>query len=183
MNCSMYRWLYLATDGPRWSLYNRPCSRGWDRLGFYVNKLITRMHSSRMHTGRSLTVCRSLLPGGGEVSAPGGVSALWGVCSGGCLVWGGVCSRGVCVCSWGMSAPGGGCLLLGGMSARGGGCLLWGVSALVMSAPRGCLLWGCLLWGGLLWGCLLGGFLLWGVVSQHTLRQTPPPCEQNDRQV
>ena len=33
------------------------------------------MHSSRMHTGRSLTVCRSLLPGGGY--APGG-----------CLVWG-----------------------------------------------------------------------------------------------
>ena len=26
---------------------------------------LTRMHSSRMRTGRSLTVCRSLLPGGG----------------------------------------------------------------------------------------------------------------------
>ena len=35
------------------------------------------MHSSRMRTGRSLTVCRSLLPGG--------VSALGGVCSGGGL--------------------------------------------------------------------------------------------------
>ena len=39
----------------------------------------TRMHSSRIRTGRSLTVCRSLLPGGGcllwGVSAPGGVSA------------------------------------------------------------------------------------------------------------
>ena len=33
------------------------------------------MHSSRMPTGRSLTVCRSLLPGGE------GVSAFWGVCS------------------------------------------------------------------------------------------------------
>ena len=42
-----------------------------------------------MRTGRSLTVCQSLLPGGG------GVSAL-----------GGVCSRGVC--SLGESAPGGG---------------------------------------------------------------------------
>ena len=39
----------------------------------------TRMHSSRMRTGRSLTVCRSLLPGGG-------VSAAGGVCSGGCLL-------------------------------------------------------------------------------------------------
>ena len=51
--------------------------------------LTTRMHSSRMRSGRSLTVCRSLLPGG--VLSPGGM----------CLVPGGVCSgRGVC-------APGG----------------------------------------------------------------------------
>ena len=61
--------------------------------------LWTRMHSSRMRTGRSLTVCRSLLPRRGE----------------------------------GVSAPGG-------------------------SDPRGV--------------CSLGG---WGVVSQHALRQTPPP--------
>ena len=48
------------------------------------------MHSSRMRTGRSLTVCRSLLPGGGgsapggrEVSAPRGGSAPGGgVCLG-----------------------------------------------------------------------------------------------------
>ena len=38
----------------------------------------TRTHSSRMRTGRSLTVCRSLLPGGeclllGGLSAPGGI--------------------------------------------------------------------------------------------------------------
>ena len=32
--------------------------------------LITRMHSSRMRTGHSLTVCRSLLPAGG-VPSPG----------------------------------------------------------------------------------------------------------------
>ena len=44
------------------------------------------------------------------VSRGGGVSALGGVCSGGCLFLGGVCS-------------GGGCLLLG-VSALGGGCLL-----------------------------------------------------------
>ena len=45
-------------------------------------------------------------------------------------------------------------------------------------------------------GCLLGGVVSQhalgvqgvsvpggGVVSQHALRQTPPPCEQNDKQV
>ena len=54
--------------------------------GFRKEKY-TRMHSSRMRTGRSLTICCSLLPGGGLL--PGG-SAL-----GGCA-WsgGGVCSRG-----------------------------------------------------------------------------------------
>ena len=52
------------------------------------------MHSSRMRTGRSLTICQSLLPGGGYL--------LWGgVCSGGWVsALGGVCSGGV-------SAPGG----------------------------------------------------------------------------
>ena len=66
--------------------------------------LKTRMHSSRMRTGRSLTVCWSLLPGGvclvgGVVSAPGGV----------CLVRG----------WW--------CLLPGGSAWSGGGwCLLPG---------------------------------------------------------
>ena len=79
------------------------------------------MHSSRMRTGRSLTVCRRLLPGGGGVSAQGvcsqGVSA-----SGGCLLLGGL-----------VSAPGGvsaprrvsalvGYLLLGGVCSRE--CLL-----------------------------------------------------------
>ena len=63
--------------------------------------ILTRMHSSRMRTGRSLTVCWSLLPGGvcsGGVSAQG-VSAPGGVCSRGCLLPGGVCSRGGGVCS------------------------------------------------------------------------------------
>ena len=95
----------------------------------------------------------------GGVSAPGCVSARGGVCSGGCLLWGGVCSGGVCS---------GGC-----MSAWG--CLLWGVSA-----PGGCLLWGRHLLPA---GCAPGGCLLpGGVASQHALRQTPP-CEQNDKQV
>ena len=57
------------------------------------------MHSSRMRTGRSLTVCWSVLPGGkylvqgggwsGEVRSQGDVSLPGGVCSGGCLVPGG----------------------------------------------------------------------------------------------
>ena len=69
----------------------------------------TRMHSSRMRTGRSLTVYWSLLPGGGVCSS-GGVSAprgvgVGGVCSRGSAP-GGVCSGGVC--SWGVSAPKGG---------------------------------------------------------------------------
>ena len=66
------------------------------------------MHSSRMRTGRSLTVYWSLLPGGG-----GG-----GVCSGGGIwSWGGVCSGGVW--SWGVSAPRG-VSLPGGSPCQGG---------------------------------------------------------------
>ena len=57
--------------------------------------LKTRMHSSRMRTGLSLTACCSLLPR--ECLLPGG-SILWGGCllPGG-LLWGGVCSGGVCI--------------------------------------------------------------------------------------
>ena len=40
---------------------------------------VTRMHSSRMFTSRSLTVCRSLLPGrGGYLPVLGGVPAQGG---------------------------------------------------------------------------------------------------------
>ena len=46
------------------------------------------MHSSKMRTGRSLTVCRSLLPGGGGF-ALGDVSAPGGCLLGGCLLPGG----------------------------------------------------------------------------------------------
>ena len=66
------------------------------------------MHSSRMRTGHSLTVCCSLLPGG--VPGPGGC-LLWGLVSGpeGCLLWG-------------VSGPGG-CLFrgsgLGAVCSRG----------------------------------------------------------------
>ena len=94
-----------------------------------------RMHSSRMRTGRSLTVCWSLLPGGclvrvGGLLPPGGVCLLGGGCgpggvsaSGGVLVLGGlVPGRGVwswgAVCLPGGSACGGVCLL-GGSPCRG----------------------------------------------------------------
>ena len=76
------------------------------------------------------------------------------------------------------SASRGGGLLRGGVWS--GGCLLGGrVSALGGGSAWG----GCLLWGGsgLGGGCLLRGGCV--VASQHALRQIPPPCEQNDRQV
>ena len=71
------------------------------------------MHSSRMHTGRSLTVCWRLLPRGGVCSR--GVPGL-----GGCLVRGGAWSGGV---------PG-----LGGVSAPGGGGRS-GIPACTEAAP------------------------------------------------
>ena len=80
------------------------------------------MHSSRMRTGRSLTVCCSLLPRGvsgpGGVSAPrgsgprGGVSAPWGSGPGGLVPGGGGLVPGV-------SAP-------GGIWSRGWGVWSWG---------------------------------------------------------
>ena len=98
-----------------------------------------------MCTDRSLTVCRSRLPGGclllGGVCFPGGcllpgggVCFLGGVCfPGGCLLPGGFCSRGGCLLLWGVCYRG--CLLPG--QCLLGGCLLPGASA-----PGGCLLLG-----------------------------------------
>ena len=74
----------------------------------------TRMHSSRMRTGRSLTVCRSLLPGGG-----GGMHASWGVC----MLWGGLHVSGRVHASWGGACFLGGCMLPGGCVLPGG-CML-----------------------------------------------------------
>ena len=94
-----------------WYQYNHNCcivviDNASFHLSFYF---VTRMHSSRMRTGRSLTVCWSLLSGG--VLVRGGLlpegSGLGGVCSQGGSgpgrvsasgrVWshGGVWSRGV----------------------------------------------------------------------------------------
>ena len=121
------------------------------------------MHSSRMRTGRSLTVCCRLLPRGRGVcsqvvSAPGG-----------CLLWGGV-SRGV-------SAPGGRGCLLWGLSAPG-----WGVSAL-----GGVCSWmgGCLLPGAAPWGLCSRGVSAWGGVCSEAwslLREGVciPACTETD---
>ena len=89
------------------------------------------MHSSRMRTGRSLTICCSVLPGGvclvwGVCLVPGGVCLVrgGGVCLvlGGCLpgpggsAWSGgrgsAWSRGVCLVrgEGGLPGPGGACL-------------------------------------------------------------------------
>ena len=120
------------------------------------------MHSSRMRTGRSLTVCRSLLPRGGVCCGGGcllpGVSVPGGVCSGGSAPRG--------VSAPGVSAPRG-CLLLGGCLFPLG-CLLWGVSA-----PGRCLLRGCLLWGGV---CSRGAGIL-----ACTEADTPPVNRMTNR--
>ena len=72
----------------------------------------TRMHSSRMRTGHSLTVCCSLLLGGGSPWSRGGVSA-W---SGGVLPAGGFSLVGGC-----LPGPGGVCLVPGVSAwSRGG---------------------------------------------------------------
>ena len=93
-------------------------------------KYKTRMHSSRMRTARSLTVCRGLLSG-------------WGVCSRGRGCAGG-CARGE-VCE---GVPEGVC--------QRGGVPEGGVPG---GVPEGVWSWG-------------------GVVSQHALRQTPPPVNR-----
>ena len=70
----------------------------------HLNRIITRMHSSRMRTGRSLTVCRSLLPGRG----------------GGCKKKIKKCNKKCKKKFGGEGFAGGGDLLLGGGSALGG---------------------------------------------------------------
>ena len=123
------------------------------------------MHSSRMSTGRSLTVCWSLLAGGGCLLGGG----TGDVCSGG------VCSEGVCLLLggcllWGVSAPRGGVCSGGGIcSWRGvcsqGGVCSWGV----------CLLLGCVC----CWGVsALGGCLLRGYTPACIEGETPPPVDR-----
>ena len=123
----------------------------------------TRLHSSRMRTGRSLTVCR-----GGGVPPSGR----------GCPRLGGLLPRGVPP-SWGVSFPRG-CLFLGGLPPRGGGFLSQGDA----SFQGGLLPGGCPLQGISLWGVPIfrgspsqGGASLWGGLT--TCTEADPPCEQN----
>ena len=95
------------------------------------------MHSSRMRTGRSLTVFRSLQPGGGVPGPGGGVPGL-----GGCTwSWGGVPGPGGCTWSrgrvylvlGGYLVPGGVYLVPGGVPGPGGVYLVFGG----VPGPRG----------------------------------------------
>ena len=97
-------------------LFFDKCNRIFNKVLMTISTFKTRKHFSKLRTGRSLTVCRSLLPGG--VSTMGGRVCSWGVyplgvclLPGVCLLQGGVCSEVGCllqgVCSWGVSAPGG----------------------------------------------------------------------------
>ena len=142
----------------------------------------TRMHSSRMRTGHSLTVCWSLLPGGG-VSAPGGCllpgagGLLQGVSApGGCLLLGGgslplgVSALGGGVCSWG-------CLLLGGVvSALGRGCGVCSWEGVWCLFPGVVCSGGCLLLGDV---SALGGWhpsMHWGR-HPHLVDRITDACE------
>ena len=82
--------------------------------GISQHILLTRLHSSRMHTARSLTVSPSVLWSGGvpALFRGGGVWSGWGVSGlgGECLVLGGACL-----------VPGGG-LVGRGLPGPGRGC-------------------------------------------------------------
>ena len=132
------------------------------------------MHSSRMRTGRSLTVCCSLLPGG-DLPGPGGFSLVWGGVPGpGGSPWSGE-GWGVCLVLGGVFSlvPGGGALPAGGAAVclvRGGSPWSGGVPAWsgeVLPGPGG---------GGSPWS---GGVSAW---SRGGSPETPP-CEQNHRHV
>ena len=140
------------------------------QLSFFIIRQIeqeTRMHSSRMRTGRSLTVCCSLLPGGVCLLRGGGVPGPRG--GGGCLVPGGRGVPGLGGLVWGVSAPRGSVCVsgLGGVCSRG------------VPGPRGV----CLAQGGV---CSQGVVCSWGggVCSRGdgipacTEADTPPPCGQ-----
>ena len=162
------------------------------------------MHSSRMRTGRALTVSRG---GGGGVWV--GVVPAWsrGVSARGVYLPG---PRGVCllpeggVCSGGCTClvPGGGVpdWSLGGVCSRGCTCLVRGVvcsGGVYLPGPGGLYLpgpgggvGGVCSWGRGVCTCLVpwrgvptwsgGGVPVW---SRGVPGQVLPPCEQNDRQV
>ena len=103
-------------DALRWPLQWTVCILLECILVLKVFTGVTRMHSGRMRTGRSLTICCSLLPGGGGFSLRGaclvrGGSPCW---RGVCLVWGGLPAGGVCLVWGGSACSGGGFLPAGG---------------------------------------------------------------------
>ena len=123
------------------------------------------MHSSRMHTGRLLTVFRRLLLGGVYVWC-GGYLVPGGVVPGGYLVRG--CGLGGCTWSRGYLVRGG---------VVWGGTWSWGVPG-----PGGYLVQG-----GVVWRVYLVRGGTWSRGGAPGPRgcawSGTPPCEQNDRQV
>ena len=114
----MFILISIEENVPSLNLFARLLYNRHQFLVYHLIPLETRMHSSRMRTGRSLTVCCSPLP-------VGCLLPWWCLLQGRCLFQGECLLRGVGeggVCSGGGSAPGvGGCLLPGGVSAPGGG--------------------------------------------------------------
>ena len=160
---SSKRWYRLSYWPPktentvRWTVHGTVT---WHSLPIYTFR--AWMHSSRMRTGPSLTVCRG---GWGVVSLLGGLLGRgmppWGVSfPGGCLLWG-------------VSLPGEGGLLGRGVSFWGspsGGVSLAGVPPWGVSFPGGCLLGGSPSQGR---GSPSGGWV--------SLRQTPLWTESQTR--
>ena len=95
----------------------------------------TRMHSRRMHTGRSLTIFGGGCTWSGGVPGLGGCTWSWGVY----LVLWGVPGLGGVPGLWGVY------LVLGGVPALGGCTWSWGVYMVLGDVPA---LGGCLLLGG-----------------------------------
>ena len=125
------------------------------------------MHSSRMRTGRSLTVCCSLLPGGGVLPAGRAGGSPW---SGGGLPGpGGFSLLGGCLPGPGGVLPAGGVSLVlgGGVLPAGGFSLVPGGSA----------------WSG---GVLPAGGEIGRVVSAWSLGgvlRRPPLCTESQTRV
>ena len=117
----MQWWIYGVGHAPYWALFLSFLCNLWKNI------LQTRLHSSRMHTARMLTVYPSMLCTGGVYLVPGvsalGGSAPVGSAPGGMCVPGPGGSAPGGVCSGGVSAPGG---VPGprGVSVPSGGCLL-----------------------------------------------------------
>ena len=163
-------------EGGKWSLSLYVSRELWkvcydiNRKSYYAWHVMwsaetTRMHSSRMRNGRSLTVCRGVPPSGG--GSPSGVSLAEGVSLAGGAFFGG----------WGRGISFQGVSLAGGSPWQGAS--FWGVSFQGVSFLGGLLPWVSLVgspWqGGLLCrggipACTeadpQGGLLPWGLLGR-----------------